>query len=262
MVRIEADVYGRRPVLEALRAGHVARIYLAREARDASILRELHESAHAAGVRIEIVPRADLDRALPNRNHQGIAAAHHQFAYVDLDEILRVAGEVREPGLILALDGVQDVGNLGSLLRSADGAGVHGVVLPRHRAAGVTPAVVRASAGAAEHLAIALETNLTRTLRELKRAGYWAIGLDEEGTLPYHALDADRPLVLVVGGEEKGLTRLVRETCDQVVRLPMYGRVASLNAAVAGAIVLYEVRRQRDLGRRPSPEQASDEERI
>src|SRR5579885_2120646 len=241
MVRIEADVYGRRPVLEALRAGHVARIYLAREARDASILRELHESAHAAGVRIEIVPRADLDRALPNRNHQGIAAAHHQFAYVDLDEILRVAGEAREPGLILALDGVQDVGNLGSLLRSADGAGVHGVVLPRHRAAGVTPAVVRASAGAAEHLAIAL---------------------DEEGTLPYHALDAGRPLVLVVGGEEKGLTRLVRETCDQVVRLPMYGRVASLNAAVAGAIVLYEVRRQRDLGRRPSPEQASDEERI
>jgi 23S rRNA (guanosine2251-2'-O)-methyltransferase len=244
-VRIEADVYGRRPVLEALRAGHAARIYLAREAREAAILRELQESARAAGVPVQVVSRADLDRALPNRNHQGIAAAHHQFAYADLDQILQVAEAAAEPGLILALDGLQDAGNLGSLLRSADGAGVHGVVLPRHRAAGVTPAVVRASAGAAEHLAIALETNLTRVLQQLKAAGYWAIGLDEDGALPYHGFDADRPLVLVVGGEEKGLSRLVRETCDQVVRLPMYGRMASLNAAVAGAIVLYEVRRQR-----------------
>jgi 23S rRNA (guanosine2251-2'-O)-methyltransferase len=245
MARIDADVYGRRPVLEALRAGHVERIYLAREARDAAILRELQEAARTTNVPIQMVSRADLDRALPNRNHQGIAAAHHQFAYAELDELLQRAEAAGEPGLLLALDGVQDAGNLGSLLRSADGAGVHGVVLPRHRAAGVTPAVVRASAGAAEHLAIALETNLTRTLRELKRAGYWVIGLDEEATLPYHALDAGRPLVLVIGGEEKGLTRLVRETCDQVVRLPMYGRVDSLNAAVAGAIVLYEVRRQR-----------------
>jgi 23S rRNA (guanosine2251-2'-O)-methyltransferase len=120
------------------------------------------------------------------------------------------------------------------------------MVLPRHRAAGVTPAVVRASAGAAEHLAIVQETNLTRTLEWFKRAGYWAIGLAQDATLRYDQLDADRPLVIVVGGEGKGLTRLVREHCDQIVRVPLRGHISSLNAAVAGAIVLFEIRRQRD----------------
>ena len=244
--RLSPDVYGRWPVLETLRAGHAERVYVAREVRGAAVLREILEAAHAAHVPVEAVPRAELDRALPNRNHQGVAALQRGFDYVSLDEIAAVADAAAEPGLILALDGVQDPGNTGSLLRSADGAGVHGVILPRHRAAGVTPAVIRASAGAAEHLPIAQEANLTRALEWLKRAGYWAIGLDQDGVRPYDEVDAARPLVVVVGGEGKGLTRLVREACDETLRLPMRGHVASLNAAVAGAILLYEIRRRRD----------------
>ncbi len=242
---LEADVYGRWPVLEALRAGHVAQVYVARETRDAPVLREIQEAARTARVPVRAVPRAELERALAHRNHQGVAAAYIEHPYAALDDLLAAADAAPEPGLLLALDGVQDPGNLGSLLRSAYGAGVHGVIVPRHRAAGVTPAAVRVSAGAAEHLAIARETNLTRTLEMLKRAGYWVIGLAEDGELPYDACDAARPLVVVVGGEGKGLSRLVRECCDQRVRLPMHGHVASLNAAVAGAILLYEVRRQR-----------------
>jgi len=249
MAKFEPDVYGRRPVVEALRAGHVERVYLAREVREAPVLREIDEAARAANVPVERVLRAELDRALANRNHQGVAAAYHQHPYATLDDIMAAADAAAEPGLVLALDGVQDPGNVGSLLRSAEGAGAHGVVLPRHRAAGVTPAVVRASAGAAEHLPIAQEANLTRTLEWFKRGGYWAIGLDEEGTTPYDRIDAGGSLVVVIGGEGKGLTRLVREACDVTVRLPMRGRVGSLNAAVAGAIVLYEVRRQRDQAR-------------
>lgn len=248
MEKIDADIYGRWPVLEGLRAGHLERVYVARETRNASVLREIHEAARAAKVPVQAVQRADLDRALPHRNHQGVAAAQRQHDYSSLDAVLAIADAATEPGLILALDGVQDPGNVGSLLRSADAAGVHGVILPRHRASGVTPAVVRASAGAAEHLAIAQETNLTRTLEWFKRAGYWVVGLDEDGALSYDEVDAARPLVIVVGGEGKGLTRLVREACDQTIRLPMRGHVASLNAAVAGAIVLYEVQRKRVVG--------------
>ena len=245
-MRLTLDVYGRWPVLEALRAGHVERVFVAREAHAAPVLREIHEAARLAGVPVQAVPRTELDRLLANRNHQGVAATYRQHPYATLDEIAAIAAAAPEPGLVLALDGVQDPGNVGSLLRSADAAGVHGVVLPRHRAAGVTPAVVRASAGAAEHLAIAQETNLTRTLQWFKREGYWAIGLDQDAAVRYDQLDADRPLVIVVGGEGKGLTRLVRETCDQAVRVPLRGHVSALNAAVAGAIVLFEVRRQRD----------------
>ena len=254
MAKLDFDVYGRHPVIEALRAGHAARVYVAREARDAPVLRELHEAARDAGVPVQAVPRADLDRMLANRNHQGVAAAYHQHDYATLDDIQAVAERAGEPGLVLALDGVQDPGNVGSLLRSAEGAGVHGVVLPRHRAAGVTPTVVRASAGAAEHLAIAQEANLTRTLEWFKRVGYWTVGLSEDATTPYDEIDATRPLVVVVGGEGKGLGRLVGEACDYRVRLPMRGRVESLNAAVSGAILLYEIRRQRDqdAGRRMS----------
>jgi len=246
MAKFEPDVYGRWPVLEALRAGHVARVFVARENRTAQVLRDLQEEARAANVPVQAVPRAEMERTLANRNHQGVAAAYHQHPYASLDEIVALAAGSDEPGLVLLLDGVQDPGNVGSLLRSGEAAGVHGVVLPRHRAAGVTPAVVRASAGAAEHLAIAQETNLTRTIAWFKEQGYWAVGLDEESSTPYDRIDGNRPLVVVVGGEGKGITRLVREACNTVVRLPMRGQVGSLNAAVAGAILLYEVRRQRE----------------
>lgn len=244
--KLDLDVYGRWPVLEALRAGHVERVYVARETRAAQVLREIEQAARGAGVPVQAVPRAEMDRALAHRNHQGVAAAYRPHPYATLDEIIEAANASADAGLILALDGVQDPANVGSLLRSAEGAGVHGVVLPRHRAASVTPAVVRVSAGAAEHLPIAQETNLTRTLQWFKREGYWAVGLADDGEMPYGQLDGTRPLVVVVGSEDKGLTRLVRETCDEVVRLPMRGRVGSLNAAVAGAILLYEIRRQRD----------------
>ncbi len=247
MATFEPNVYGRRPVLEAIRAGHAARVFIARETRAAPVLREIDDAAREANVPVTTIARAEMDRVLANRNHQGVAADYHEHDYATLDDILAVANQSSDPGLVLMLDGVQDPGNVGSLLRSAEGAGVHGVILPKHRAAGVTPAVVRASAGAAEHLAIAQETNLTRTLQWFKKdAGYWVVGLDEDGDTPYDRIDAARPLVVVVGGEGKGITRLVREACDLTVRLPMRGKVGSLNAAVAGAVLLYDIRRQRD----------------
>lgn len=241
-------IYGRQPVRETLRAGRrqIFKLLLAAGLKPSGIVGEIVALARKAGVPTQKVDRRELDRLGDELNHQGLAAEVTPYPYADLPDLLRPAREAGESPFLLLLDHVQDPQNLGSLLRSAEAAGVHGVVIPGRRAAGVTPAAVRASAGAAEHLPVALVTNLVQAMKSLQAEGVWLAGLEAtpEAQL-YTIADLSGPLGLVVGSEGQGLARLVRETCDFVIRLPLYGQVESLNAAVAGAIALYEARRQR-----------------
>jgi 23S rRNA (guanosine2251-2'-O)-methyltransferase len=242
-------LYGRQPVRETLRAGRrqVYRLLLARGLKRSGIVGQILAMAAQANIPVESVDRQEFDRWGGEVNHQGLAAQVSGYPYLDLPSLLAETGRVEAPFFLL-LDHIQDPQNLGSLLRAAEAAGVHGVVLPDRRAAAVTPAAVRASAGAAEHVRVSQVTNLVRSLEALKTAGVWLAGLDAhpEAAL-YTEADLSGALGLVVGSEGKGLARLVRETCDFLIRLPMRGQVESLNAAVAGALALYEVRRQRSL---------------
>lgn len=238
-------IYGRQPVCESLRAGRrvFKRLLLSAQGQDADVLRQIREAAQRLVVRIETVDAATLDTLTQRGHHQGVAVEAGPYPYCEFDECLEEAGK---PPLFLLLDHLQDPQNLGALLRVADAAGVDAVFLPKDRAVEVTPAAVRASAGAAEHLRICRVVNLHQTMRKLKEAGIWLAGLDQTpaATL-YTATDLKGPLGLVVGSEGEGLGRLVRETCDYVITLPMRGRVGSLNASVAGAVALYEILRQR-----------------
>jgi 23S rRNA (guanosine2251-2'-O)-methyltransferase len=241
-------IYGRQPVREALRAGRrqAFKLLLAGGLRPTGIVGEIVALARQAGVPVQEVDRRELDRLGDEPNHQGLAAEVSAYPYVDLSDLLQAARQAGEPPFLLLLDHLRDPQNLGSLLRSAEAAGVHGVILPGRRAAGVTPAAVRASAGAAEHVRVAQVTNLVQAMNVLQAENVWLAGLEAvpEADL-YTQADLSGALGLVVGSEGQGLARLVRETCDFVIRLPLYGRVESLNAGVAGAIALYEVRRQR-----------------
>jgi 23S rRNA (guanosine2251-2'-O)-methyltransferase len=250
--RIQADVYGRWPVLESLRAGNVLKVYIAAGVKDsADHLQEIQTVAAEKHVTIVRVDRFDLDRVLGNVNHQGIAAACRPHHYTPFDDVVQAAKRSGEQPLVLLFDGVQDPQNLGSILRTAEAVGVDGAVLPKHNQAGVTPAVVRASAGATEHLPIAEVANLRQSIAALKEAGYWIVGLDMAGGTDYDNFDVDSPLALVVGSEGHGISRMVSEECDYLVRLPMRGQVGSLNASVAAGIVLYEIGRRRGTAGKP-----------
>lgn len=238
-------------MLEALRAGReIKRVFVATGAHG-EVITEIVDTARARKIGLQSVDRRRLDDMA--FNHQGVVAEAAPFVYASLEDIVEAVKGVEAP-LVLVLDVLQDPQNLGSLLRTAAAAGAQGVVIPEHRAVGVTPAVVKASAGAIERLKIAQVTNLSRAIDDLKEAGLWAVGLDAEGDTAYDKADLDRPLALVVGGEGKGLRPLVRQHCDIIVRLPMPGAIESLNAAVAGSIVLYEALRQRANKPVPTPE--------
>jgi len=241
-------LYGRQPVRETLRAGRrqVYKLLVAEGIKPAGIVGQILALAGQARIPVQTVNRAELDKLGGEVNHQGLAAEVSGYPYADLAELVQVARRLAQPPFLLLLDHVLDPQNLGSLLRTAEAAGVHGVVIPGRRAAGVTPAAVRASAGAAEHVRVAQVTNLVRAMGELKSGGVWMAGLEAApGAQLYTQADLSGPLGLVVGSEGQGLARLVRETCDYLISLPLLGQVESLNAAVAGAIALYEARRQR-----------------
>jgi len=247
-VAVDRDVlYGRNAIAEALRAGRrKARLLLLAEGTDdRKTVSDLIELATARGVEIEYVSRTELERRAPGVNHQGAVLEIGPYPYADYDDLLAATRE-NPNALLLVLDSVQDPQNLGTLLRTAEAAGVTGVVLPEHRAVQVTPAVVNASAGAVEHLPVAVVTNLVRAVEQAKEAGAWVIAAEavDDAVLPSSA-DLTGPLVLVVGSEGQGVSRLLRETCDLTVRIPLVGKVGSLNAATAGSILLYEVVRQR-----------------
>jgi 23S rRNA (guanosine2251-2'-O)-methyltransferase len=244
-------VYGRQPVRETLRAGRrqVFRLVLADGIRPTGIVGQILSMAEKANVPTQKINRRELDKLSGEANHQGLAVEVSGYPYVALTDPLDAARQAQVPAFLLLLDHVQDPQNLGSLLRTAEAVGIHGVVIPGRRAAGVTPAAVRASAGAAEHVRVAQVSNLVQAMDHLRDKGIWLAGLE---ALPaaqlYTEADLSGSLGLVVGSEGRGLARLVRERCDFLIRLPMQGQVESLNAAVAGAIALYEARRQRTAG--------------
>lgn len=234
-------VCGRNAVAEVLRAGRrrVHRLCVLQTAERRGALDQLVRAAQAASVPIELVPRLSLDSL--SQHHQGVAAEVDPYPYVGQDEIFQLAAQRQEPLFVLLLDMIQDPQNLGSLLRSAEAVGVHGVIIPPRRAAGVTEAVVRASAGACEHMQVA-QGNLVQAIEAVQRQGGWVYGLEAgPQALPLGQVRLTGALGLVVGNEGEGMRRLVRQACDQLVELPMRGRVASLNAAVAGSVALYAV---------------------
>jgi len=240
-------IYGRKPVWEALHANRpVERIYISATGRGG--LSDIASLARSQGIPVETVAPDFLDRLSPGVNHQGIVAVAADFPYAHLDDLWQRVKNQGDPPFFLLLDTVQDPQNLGTLLRTAEAVGVHGVILPEHRAAGITPAVIKASAGAVEHLVVVRVTNLTQTLIALQARGLWVFGVQQDpAAVPYDEVDLTGPLALVVGNESRGISRLVREKCDRLLYLPMTGHVASLNAAVAGSIVLYAAWRQRQM---------------
>ncbi|HVU66554.1 MAG TPA: 23S rRNA (guanosine(2251)-2'-O)-methyltransferase RlmB [Ktedonobacteraceae bacterium] len=241
-------VWGRNPVLETLRSSRkVKRLLIAEGQREAPALAGILQEATRQRIPLETVPRQRLEQLSQGAVHQGCLAVVESRKYATIDEILEHARKKNEDPFLLLLDAIQDVNNLGSLMRTAEAAGVHGVILPHHHAAEVNATVIKTSAGATEHLLIAQETNLTHTIDTLKKKNIWVIGLAGETRTEYVQADLTGPLALVVGNEGKGLSRLVREHCDLLIRLPMYGQINSLNAAVAGSIALYEALRQRTL---------------
>lgn len=241
-------LYGRNPVLEALRQGsrQIEEVALLHEGRGR--LRELEALARQLGLKVSHRSRTELTTMAGHPHHQGVVARVAAKAYAELDDLLAIPRQRGEVPLFLALDQVQDPQNLGSLLRTAEAAGVHGVILLRHHAAGLTPATAKAAAGALEFLPVGRVVNMVSALERLKAEGCWVIGATPEGTEEAWTADLARPLTLVLGGEGRGLRPLVARTCDLLVRIPLKGQVSSLNVGAAGAILLYEAVRQRRRG--------------
>ncbi len=244
-------IAGRNSVVEALRAGlPITSVYVAEGAERDGRLREVFAIAADQGVSLLEVPRVELDRMTSGAVHQGLAARIPAYEYADPADFLDAAAANAEPPLIVALDSVTDPRNLGAVVRSAAGFGAHGVVIPERRSAGMTASAWKTSAGAAARVPVAQVTNLTRQLKAFQQAGCMVVGLAADGEVSLPDLDlADGPLVLVVGSEGKGLSRLVAETCDQLVSIPMASNLESLNAGVAASVALYAVAREREQGR-------------
>jgi 23S rRNA (guanosine2251-2'-O)-methyltransferase len=239
---------GVHAVREALEAGRAFdRIVIASGRQDARV-EEIVQLARARNISVRFEDRSQIDRLADSKDHQGIVGLVAARAAGSLEEILAAANAGAghgEKGLIVLLDGVEDPHNLGAIVRTSLAAGAHGLVIPERRAAGLTDTVARASAGALSHLPVAKVTNLARTMEELKEAGYWLVGLDEDGDRNYTEVDFTSPVGIVLGGEGNGLHELTRKRCDFVVSLPTVGPVKSLNVSVAAGIVLFELLRQR-----------------
>ncbi len=241
-------LYGRQAIRESLRAGRRQphRLLLAERVTQTAIIDEIIALAKQYRVPIKTVDRDELDNILGHERHQGVALETSSYPYARVDEMLDLARRRGEPPLLLMLDLIQDIYNVGSLVRTAEAVGVHGMVIQRRRAAEITDAVVNTSSGAVEHLLVAQVTNLAQEIARLKEQGVWIAGLEAApGAKLYTDADLTMSLALVVGSEGEGLRRLVRERCDWLMALPMKGEIASLNAAIAGSIALYEALRQR-----------------
>lgn len=240
-------IVGVNSVLEALRGKRkLHKLYL-QEGKTGERIDAIAAIAARRGVFVQRVDKKVLDKMNPG-NHQGVAAEADDFAYATLQDILAkpVSAEAEPAPFILILDGIEDAGNLGAIIRTAECAGARGIVVPKHSSAEINAAVVRASAGATEHVTIAQETNLVTTLKELKKAGYWVVGADPDAPT-YFQTALPLPVALVIGGEHKGLRRLVKENCDLLLKIPMRGQIDSLNASTAAALFMYEIVRQAGL---------------
>lgn len=241
-------IYGKNAVAEALREGQAERLLLAAGLRPGQT-KELTGLARRAGIPVDVVPRIELDRALKTTQHQGVAAVLPEVEYSDPEAPFALAAERGERPLLVLLDQVQDPRNYGAIIRSAEVLGAHGVVTEEKRSAPLSAVVAKTAAGATSHVPLVQVKNLARYLAELKERGVWIYGASGDATATPDEVDWDRDVALVIGSEGSGLRRLVRDSCDELVRIPMRGRVGSLNASVAAGILLYAVVRSR-----PAPE--------
>ncbi len=238
------QIEGRNPIIEAFRAGQTINKILMAKGENRGPLGQIQRLAKEHNVPVQTVERKVLDQYSETGHHQGVIAQISPVQYWELKDLIAKSKDVVNP-LFLVLDGVQDPHNLGSLLRSAEGAGAVGVIIPQRRAVGVTPVVAKASAGASSHIPVCRVPNIARTLEALKEAGCWICGADMSGTVCYEQ-ELTGPLALVVGGEGRGLGHAAKKHCDFLVKIPMQGQLNSLNASVAGAVLLFEVVRQRN----------------
>ncbi len=233
-------------MLEALRSGRpIGKIFLAKNVERHSSIAEIIYLAQTHSIPVEYVERSAIDRQSQTGAHQGVLAYTVAKDYVDLDELLAISKARNEPPLYIILDGVEDPHNLGAILRTAEVAGFHGVIIRERRAAGLTPAVEKASAGAVEYIPVARVNNISQTIHTLKDQNIWIVGIDQAGDTRYTQIDYKPPTAIVIGGEGRGLSDLVKKNCDFLAFIPMKGKIASLNASVAAGIVMYEVVKQR-----------------
>ncbi|OBR68312.1 23S rRNA (guanosine(2251)-2'-O)-methyltransferase RlmB [Paenibacillus oryzae] len=241
----EELIAGKHPVLEALRSGRsIHKIWIAEGSQKnaGAIVAE----AKKAGIVVMTVDKRKLEAmAGGDIAHQGVIAQAAPFPYAEVEDLLAIAKERGEQPFLVLLDEIEDPHNLGSILRTAECTGVHGVIIPKRRSAGLTATVLKTSAGAAEHVAVARVTNLAQTIDKLKEAGVWVAGTDVSATEDVYRSRFDMPLAVVIGNESKGMGRLIKEKCDFLVKLPLLGRLNSLNASVAAGVLMYEVVRQR-----------------
>ena len=237
-------VFGRHAVVEALQTpDRVNRVFIQEgtSGRDAAKVIEL---AREKGIQVQTVPKTKIEDLVGNAVHQGLVASIAAYEYADLEDVFKKAEEKGEDPFIVILDGVEDPHNLGSILRTADATGVHGIIIPKRRSASLTATVAKASTGAIEHVPVVRVTNLTQTIEQLKARGVWVFGTDMNGT-DYRKWNTSGPLAIVMGNEGKGVSRIVKESVDEMVTIPMVGHVQSLNASVASALMMYEVFRNR-----------------
>ncbi len=237
-------VAGRNAVMEVLKGSRsVNRLLVANGSAEGS-MREIIAVAKEKGINIQFYDRSKLDAMAPGIRHQGVLAQVPPVQYAELEDILQLARDRNEPPFIVLLDELEDPHNLGAILRTADAAGVHGVLIPKHRSCPLSATVAKTSAGAVEHVPVARIGNMVQTIKRLKKEGLWVAAADMDGT-DYYDTDLTGSLLLVIGSEGQGVGRLIKEQCDFVVRIPMVGKINSLNASVAGSILMYEAMKQR-----------------
>lgn len=237
-------IIGKNPVIEALKSGRPINKLLVSEQLNDAIKGKMQKLAKESGATLQKVPKNKLD-SLSNGNHQGVIAYVAAYDYASVDDLFAVASHRDEAPFFIILDGLEDPHNLGSILRTADATGAHGIIIPKRRSVGLTAAVAKTAAGAMEHVPVARVTNIASTIDSLKAANVWVVGTEADGTEDYRSLDGSIPIAFVLGNEGKGMSRLVKDKCDWTVSLPMTGHVSSLNASVACSLLLYEVFRKR-----------------
>lgn len=241
---VQEMIIGRNPVIEALKSGRSINKVMISEQMNNRISQQIQKLSHSAETFIQKVPKKKLDQ-LTKENHQGVVAYVASYQYASLDDLFAQAEEKQETPFFIILDELEDPHNLGSILRTADAVGVHGIIIPKRRSVGLTATVAKTSAGAIEYIPVARVTNITDTIAELKERHVWVVGTDMKGAEDYRSLEGTLPIALVIGSEGKGISRLVKKNCDWTVSLPMIGNVSSLNASVACSLLLYEVYRKR-----------------
>ena len=243
------QIEGKNPVLEALKAGRpLSRIFISKDIEKHSSVADIISLARTSKVPVEFVEANVINTKSLTRSPQGVIALASARGYSDVYDLFAISKKRGEPAFYLILDGLEDPQNLGAIMRTADAAGVHGIVIPERRSVGLNQTVAKVSAGAVEYVAVARINNLNNAIRLMKDEGVKVVGVDAGGEKNYTEADLKFPVALVIGGEGKGISRLVRENCDEIVSIPMKGKISSLNASVAASVVMYEVLRQRLAG--------------